>query len=67
MLEDLAAELVHVDEFSMVDMHLAYEFFSKVKPSARVLLVGDIHQLPSVGAGEVFRQLILCGKIPVTT
>ena len=67
MLEELSAEFVNVDEFSMVDMHLAYEFFSKVKPSARVLLVGDIHQLPSVGAGEVFRQLILCGKIPVTT
>ena len=31
-----------------------------------MLLVGDVHQLPSVGAGDVFRQLILCGKIPVT-
>ena len=50
----------------MVDMHLGYEFFRRVKPEARILLVGDVDQLPSVGAGDVFRQLISCGLIPVT-
>ena len=50
----------------MVDMHLAYEFFRRVSRHARVLLVGDKNQLPSVGAGDVFRQLIACGLIPVT-
>ena len=62
----LEAEFLNVDEVSMVDMHLAYEFFSRVKDSARVLLLGDVDQLPCVGAGDVFRQLIGCGLIPVT-
>lgn len=66
LTDKLSADFINVDEVSMVDMHLAYEFFYKVKAGARVLLVGDVHQLPSVGAGDVFRQLILCGKIPVT-
>lgn len=51
----LEAEFLNVDEVSMVDMHLAYEFFSRVKDHARVLLLGDVDQLPSVGAGDVFR------------
>lgn len=62
LIDELSADFINVDEVSMVDMHLAYEFFYKVKAGARVLLVGDVHQLPSVGAGDVFRQLILCGK-----
>lgn len=62
----LEAEFLNVDEVSMVDMHLAYEFFSRVKDRARVLLLGDVDQLPSVGAGDVFRQFISCGLIPVT-
>lgn len=66
LIDELSADFINVDEVSMVDMHLAYEFFYKVKAGARVLLVGDVHQLPSVGAGDVFRHLILCGKIPVT-
>ena len=66
LTDELSADFINADEVSMVDMHLAYEFFYKIKAGARVLLVGDVHQLPSVGAGDVFRQLILCGKIPVT-
>lgn len=66
LTDKLSADFINADEVSMVDMHLAYEFFYKIKSGARVLLVGDVHQLPSVGAGDVFRQLILCGKIPVT-
>ena len=66
LTDELSADFINADEVSMVDMHLAYEFFYKVKAGARVLLVGDVHQLSSVGAGDVFRQLILCGKIPVT-
>lgn len=65
-LEYLSAGFINLDEVSMVDMHLAYEFFRRVKPESRILLVGDVNQLPSVGAGDVFRQLILCGLIPVT-
>lgn len=62
----LEAGFLNLDEVSMVDMHLGYEFFRRVKPSSRILLVGDVDQLPSVGAGDVFRQLINCGLIPVT-
>lgn len=64
--EYLSAGFLNVDEVSMVDMHLAYEFFRRVSRHVRVLLVGDKNQLPSVGAGDVFRQLIACGLIPVT-
>ena len=65
-VEYLEAGFLNLDEVSMVDMHLGYEFFRRVKPASRILLVGDVDQLPSVGAGDVFRQLIGCGLIPVT-
>lgn len=64
--EYLDAEFINVDEVSMVDMHLAYEFFLRLRQDSRVVLLGDVNQLPSVGAGDVFRQLIACGLIPVT-
>ena len=50
----------------MVDMRLGYEFFSHIKKGTRLILIGDINQLPSVGPGNVFRELIQCGVIPVT-
>lgn len=62
----LDADLIIVDESSMIDMWLARHFFSRVKPDTKVILVGDVDQLQSVGAGDVFRELINCGKIPVT-
>ena len=64
--EPLSADLIIVDEFSMVDMWLADKFFSRIKDGARIVLVGDPDQLPSVGAGNVFRELIDCGLITVT-
>ncbi len=63
----LDADLIIVDETSMMDMWLARQFFLRVKPGAKVLLVGDADQLQSVGAGDVFRELTGCGLIPVTT
>lgn len=62
----LDADLVIVDEFSMVDMWLARQFFGRLKVGARIVMVGDPDQLPSVGAGNVFKELIQCGLIPVT-
>jgi exodeoxyribonuclease V alpha subunit len=60
------ADLVIIDEFSMVDMRLASELFARLTPGTKVLMVGDPDQLPSVGAGNVFREFISCGRIPVT-
>lgn len=62
----LEARFINVDEFSMVDMRLAYEFFRRLTKGTRIILIGDIDQLPSVGPGDVFRHLIQCGRIPVT-
>ena len=62
----LDADLIIVDEFSMVDMWLAKQFFTRLKIDAKIVMVGDPDQLPSVGAGNVFKELIQCGMIPVT-
>lgn len=64
--EMLEAELIIVDEFSMVDMRLFYEFVSRIKKGTRLIMIGDINQLPSVGPGNVFRELIQSSVIPVT-
>lgn len=64
--EYLEAKFYNVDEVSMVDMKLCYEFFHRLSLGVRVVLIGDVDQLPSVGPGDVFRQLISCGLIPVT-
>lgn len=60
------ADLIIVDEFSLSDMWLSNQFFSRIKPGTQLVLVGDPDQLPSVGAGNVFREMIQCGIIPVT-
>lgn len=65
-MHPLSADLIIVDENSMIDMWLAYQFFSRVPPKAKVVLVGDPDQLPSVGAGNVFYELIHSGLVPVT-
>ncbi|MDD4509491.1 MAG: ATP-dependent RecD-like DNA helicase [Oscillospiraceae bacterium] len=60
------AALIIVDEMSMMDMWLARQFFTRIGADSKVVLVGDADQLQSVGAGDVFRELIGCGLIPVT-
>ncbi|MDR1540392.1 MAG: ATP-dependent RecD-like DNA helicase [Clostridiales bacterium] len=62
----LEENFIIVDEFSMVDMGLAYMMLSAINEGARLLFVGDADQLPSVGAGNVFRELIQCGLIHTT-
>lgn len=64
--EPLDASLIIIDETSMVDMWLAQQFFVRVEPGTKIVLVGDVNQLQSVGAGDVFREMIDCGIIPVT-
>ncbi len=63
--EPLDADLVLVDEASMLDIYLAENLFRSLKPGCQVVLVGDADQLPSVGPGAVLRELLSCGQIPV--
>ena len=64
--EMLDADFIIADEFTMSDMSLSFQFFNHIKPGARLILAGDVNQLPSVGPGNVFRELVQCGVIPVT-
>jgi exodeoxyribonuclease V alpha subunit len=61
----LEADLVVIDETSMVDVILANKLVKAIPPGAHLLLVGDVDQLPSVGAGEVLRDLLGAGTLPV--
>jgi len=60
----LDADLVVVDESSMMDVILANKLVKAIAPGAHLLLVGDVDQLPSVGAGEVLRDLLAAEAIP---
>ncbi len=62
----LSVDLLVVDEASMLDIVLAYHLFRALAPGAHLLLVGDVDQLPSVGAGDVLRDIIASGGVPVT-
>ena len=66
LTEELEEDLIIVDEMSMVDMWLFYVLISKVKNGARVVFIGDPDQIPSVGPGNVFKEMIDSGVIPVT-
>ncbi len=62
----LQCNLLIVDEFSMVDTWLAASLLEATPLNARIVLVGDADQLPSVGAGNVLNDLLRCPKIPST-
>lgn len=61
----LSADMIIVDEMSMVDLHLFALLTKAVKDGALVILCGDANQLPSVGAGRVFWDMIESGKFEV--
>jgi exodeoxyribonuclease V alpha subunit len=61
----LKGDVFIVDESSMIDIYLATAFLKAVPSDARVIFVGDVDQLPSVGAGNVLRDIIDSGCIPV--
>lgn len=60
----LDVDLLVVDEASMLDLILANKLVKAVPPGAHLLLVGDVDQLPSVGAGEVLRDLLAAPTVP---
>ena len=61
----LEAGAVIVDEMSMVDVFLMMRLLRAIKPGTRVIFIGDADQLPSVGPGNVLRDIIGCQAIPV--
>jgi exodeoxyribonuclease V alpha subunit len=63
--EPLDADLVLVDEVSMLDIHLARYLLNALPAGCQLALVGDADQLPSVGPGAVLSELIACGLVPV--
>lgn len=60
----LDAELIVIDETSMVDTILMYHFLKAVPEEATLILVGDADQLPSVGAGNILRDIIDSDAVP---
>ena len=63
--DPLEAEVVIIDEVSMVDVLLMYHLLKAVPPEAHLILVGDVDQLPSVGPGNVLKDLIGSGSFTV--
>jgi len=61
----LSADLVIIDESSMIDVRLMHSLLLAVPPHARLFLVGDVDQLPSVGPGSVLLDVIASGAVPV--
>lgn len=64
--EPLDADVIIIDEMSMVDMNIFSKLVCKIKDGAKLILVGDKDQLPSVGAGNVLAELIKSKVIPTT-
>lgn len=61
----LEADVVIIDEMSMVDIYLAHALLQAILPGTHLILVGDVNQLPSVGPGNVLRDMIHSGAFPV--
>ena len=62
----LPVDMLVVDEASMLDLILMNTLLKALKPGTHLLLVGDVDQLPSVGAGDVLRDIIKSDLVPVT-
>jgi exodeoxyribonuclease V alpha subunit len=63
----LGCDVLVIDEASMIDTALMYHLLKAVPPAATLILVGDIHQLPSVGPGNVLNDIIASLAVPVVT
>ena len=61
----LEADVIIIDEMSMVDVFLMHALLSAIVPGTRLILVGDVNQLPSVGPGSVLKDIISSGCFPV--
>ena len=63
----LECDVLVIDEASMIDTTLMYHLLKAVPPMATFILVGDVNQLPSVGAGNVLNDIIASAAVPVVT
>jgi len=63
----LECDLIIIDEASMIDTYLMYSLLKAIPSTARVIFVGDINQLPSVGPGNVLKDIIYSKAVPVTS
>ena len=62
--EQWEEDVIVIDEMSMVDLELMSRLVSAIKPGGRLVMVGDYHQLPSVGPGNVLKDIIDSGLVP---
>jgi exodeoxyribonuclease V alpha subunit len=60
----LSAQVIIIDEVSMVDLILFYNLLKALPPGCRLIMVGDVDQLPSVGAGNVLRDVLSSETVP---
>lgn len=60
----IRADLIVIDEVSMIDISLMAKLLDAIKPGSRIILIGDTNQLPSVGPGNVLKDLIASGLFP---
>lgn len=65
-LDEIYEDFVFIDESSMIDAYIFERLTSTISSNTRVVFVGDVDQLPSVGAGLILRDMIDSGKIPTT-
>ena len=63
--DPLDAEAIIIDEASMLDITLTYHLLKAIPGGCRLIFVGDVDQLPSVGAGSVLKDMIRSGRMPV--
>ena len=62
----LECDIIIIDEVSMIDLKLFYHMLMAIKESTSIVLIGDINQLPSIGPGNVLRDLIFSKIFPTT-
>ncbi|MCR5580104.1 MAG: ATP-dependent RecD-like DNA helicase [Pseudobutyrivibrio sp.] len=63
----LECDVIIIDEMSMVDVSLMYSLLKAISPGTRLILVGDEHQLPSVGPGNVLKDILSSGHFAAVT
>lgn len=62
--DQIEADLIVIDETSMLDIRIAWQLFKRIKTGTKTILVGDVDQLPSVGPGAVLSEMIQSEMVP---